>query len=271
MKYEKRMENLKILFLGDLVGRPGRFGVSNFLGRSGNNYDFIIANVENASHGFGLTEKNYKDLSEMGINAMTSGNHIWDKKEILNYIDTADRLVRPLNYTEDTPGQGSRIFKTEKGHSIGIINIQGTVFMSPINPPWEMLEKEIKKIKETTNVVLIDFHAEATAEKVSCGYIADALFATAMIGTHTHVQTADEKILENGTAYITDIGFCGAYKSVIGMNVEDSVSKLVKSLPVKLDVAPADKVQVNGVELEVDASTGRALNIKRIIDVFSIN
>ena len=265
------MENLKILFLGDLVGRPGRFGVANFLERAGNNYDFIIANVENASHGFGLTEKNYNDLSEMGINAMTSGNHIWDKKEILNYIDNADKLLRPLNYTEDTPGKGSRIFKTEKDYSIGIINIQGTVFMSPINPPWEMLEKEIKEIKKATNVVLVDFHAEATAEKVSCGYILDNLSATAMIGTHTHIQTADEKILENGTAYITDAGFCGAYKSVIGMNVEDSLNRLVKSLPAKLDVPSLNKVQINGVELEVDAKIGRALSIKRINEVFSIS
>jgi len=186
-------ENINILFLGDLVGRPGRQSVARFLEHSGNKYDFVIANVENASHGFGLTEKNYHELDEMGIGAMTSGNHIWDKKEIFNFIYNADKLLRPLNYPEGTPGIGSKIFELSDGISIGVINIQGTVFMSPIAPPWEMLRAEIQKIQYKTPVILIDIHAEATAEKVSCGYIADRLSVSGIIGTHTHIQTADEK------------------------------------------------------------------------------
>lgn len=264
-------ENLNILFLGDLVGRPGRHAVARFLENSGNKYDFVIANVENASHGFGLSEKNYHELDRYGIGAMTSGNHIWDRKEIFDYIHNADKLVRPLNYPEGTPGVGSRIFRVSESLSVGVINIQGTVFMSPIAPPWEMLKSEIQKIQYKTPLILIDIHAEATAEKVSCGYIADKLSVSAVIGTHTHIQTADERILENGTAYITDAGFCGAYKSVIGMDVDDSVKRLVSCLPVKFDVAACNQVQINGVELNINAKTGRALSINRINEVFSLS
>lgn len=264
-------ENINILFLGDLVGRPGRQAVSSFLKDAEEKYDFVIANVENASHGFGLTARNYHELEGYGINAMTSGNHVWDRKEIFEYINTADKLIRPLNYPEETPGVGSRIFKLNENISIGVINLQGTVFMSPIMPPWEVLKAEIHKLQHETPVIIIDFHAEATAEKVSCGYIADKLNASAVIGTHTHVQTADEKILENGAAYITDVGFCGASKSVIGMDIEDSIKRLLTSLPVRFEVTPADEVQINGVELVINAKTGRASNIKRINEVFNLN
>ena len=230
-----------------------------------------MANIENASHGFGLTEKNYNELSEMGVGAMTSGNHIWDRKEIFGYIYNADKLLRPLNYPEGTPGVGSRIFKISEDISIGVINIQGTVFMSPIVPPWEMLREEIRKIQFKTPIILIDIHAEATAEKVSCGYIADNSSVSAIIGTHTHIQTADERILEHGAAYISDVGFCGTYKSVIGMDIDDSVKRLVTCLPVKFDVAPSDEVQVNGIELNINVKTGYALNIKRINEVFDLS
>jgi metallophosphoesterase (TIGR00282 family) len=263
-------DNLNILFLGDLVGRPGRLSVAQFLKENRDKYDFVIANVENASHGFGLTEKNYNDLSEMGIDAMTSGNHIWDKKEIFDYIYKADKLLRPINYPENTPGVGSRIFKLPNGLKIGVINMQGTVFMSPIAPPWEMLKDEVQKMQFETPIILIDFHAEATAEKVSCGYIADKLSVSAVLGTHTHIQTADERILDGGAAYISDVGFCGAYKSVIGMEIEESVKRLTTGLPVKFDVVPTNEVQVNGVELEINAKTGRTLNIKRVCKVFNL-
>ena len=264
-------ENINILFLGDIVGKPGRQSVARFLEQSDNKYDFVIANIENASHGFGLTEKNYHELEALGIGAMTSGNHIWDKKEIFTFIDTADKLVRPLNYPEGTPGFGSRLFELAENLSVGVINIQGTVFMSPITPPWEMLKAEIQKIQYKTPVVIIDIHAEATAEKVSCGYIADKLSVSAVIGTHTHIQTADERILDSGAAYITDAGFCGAYNSVIGMDIEESVKRLVTCLPVKFEVVSSDEVQVNGIELNINAKTGYALNIKRINEVFNLS
>ena len=158
-------KNIKILFFGDLVGRPGRFAVRDFLEKYKLNYDFIIANVENASHGFGLTEKNYIKLSEYGIDCMTSGNHIWDKKEIFNYIDKADKLVRPFNYPENTPGFGSRIFEVAGGVKIAVINVLGRVFMAPVESHWTTVKTEIEHLKTITPIVIVDFHAEATAEK----------------------------------------------------------------------------------------------------------
>lgn len=261
---------IKILFLGDLVGRPGRYAARKYLQENHKNYDFVIANAENASHGYGLTKKNYEDLLSYGINALTSGNHIWDRKEIFEYIKNAERLIRPLNFPEGSPGVGSRIIKTEGDLSIGIINILGVVFMSPLAPPWQLLEQETEKLKKETSVIIIDCHAEATAEKVSCGYISAGLGVSAVIGTHTHVQTADEKIIENTTAYITDAGFCGSYKSVIGMDVESSVKRLVKALPLRLEVGPMERVQINGVEIIIDSNTGCAEKIKRINEVFCL-
>ncbi|HSA06272.1 MAG TPA: TIGR00282 family metallophosphoesterase [Candidatus Gastranaerophilales bacterium] len=257
-------KKLKILFLGDIVGRPGRVGAREFLKEHGCNYDFVIANVENASHGYGLTDRNYFDLSRYGIHAMTSGNHIWDRKEIFEYIHHADKLIRPLNYPEGTPGKGSSIFKTDNGISIGIINMLGTVFMPPIISPWELLKNEIDKMKKETPVVILDFHAEATAEKIACAYIAAEKGISAVLGTHTHVQTADEMIMENGTAYITDVGFCGASKSIIGMDIKISVERLVKMLPARLEIGSESDVQINGAAIIIDADTGKAESIERI-------
>ena len=265
-------KKLKILFLGDLVGKPGRLGVRNFLNEHRGNYDFIIANIENASHGYGLTKKNYEELSSYGIQAMTSGNHIWDRKEIFDYINDAHKLIRPLNYPKGTPGVGSRIFEIDGGNiSIGIINILGTIFMSPLIPPWELLEEEIKKIQSKTSVILIDCHAEATAEKIVGSHLAAKNNVSAVIGTHTHVQTADEYIMKNGTAYISDIGFCGSYNSVIGMEIGNSVDRLVKMLPIRLEVGAMDLVQINGAELLIDSETGQSESIKRINQIINFN
>lgn len=264
---------LNILFLGDIAGRPGRRAVAQYLNVENirrENYDFIIANVENASHGFGLTEKNYHDLADCGINAMTSGNHIWDKKEIFSYMETADRLIRPLNFHYALQGKGSRIFELHSGIFVGVINLQGTVFMPSINPPWQIMKEEILKMQSITPIVIIDFHAEATAEKIACGYMADKLSVSALIGTHTHIQTADERILDAGCAYITDVGFCGAYESVIGMGIEDSIKRFETGLPIKFDVAESQQVQINAVAVKLDAKTGSALEIKRIYEIFNL-
>ena len=264
-------KNLKILFLGDIVGRPGRLGVVKFLEKNSQNYDFIIANVENASHGYGLTKKNYHDLSEYGIQAMTGGNHIWDRKEIFDYIDDADRLIRPLNYPEGAPGSGSRIFDLGDNVKIGVISILGVIFMAPLVPPAELLKREIINLKSQTNVIIIDCHAEATAEKMSYAYMAARIGASAFIGTHTHVQTADEMIMENDTAYISDIGFCGAHRSIIGMEVDGSIERLISALPGRLEVGPMDRVQINGVELDINSGSGRAQAIKRINFVLNLS
>lgn len=257
-------ETLKIVFFGDIVGRLGRKAVGEYLAalKSQNDVDFAIANVENASHGFGLSEKNYKELSNYGFNCFTSGNHIWDKKEILNYINEADKLIRPINYPKKTKGTGARIFEIGE-HKIAVINALGRVFMHPCDSPWEVVKKEVKKIKKITPNILIDFHTEATAEKICFGRFCSELGVSAVVGTHTHVQTADEKLI-NDTAYITDVGFCGISDSVIGMDYKTSLKRLSTGLPERYEIPKSKEVQINAVEILIDIQTGKALSIKRI-------
>ena len=255
---------IKILFFGDMVGKPGRLAVRDFLAQNKDNYDFIIANGENASHGFGLTLKNYNNLLDFGINCITSGNHIWDKKDIWEYIDTAENLVRPLNYPKGTRGQGWRIFEIANGVKIGVINFLGRVFMSPVDSQWELAKEAIEEIKKETPIVIIDFHAEATAEKICFAKYCSELGASAFFGTHTHVQTADEKILNDRMAYITDAGFCGASEGVIGMEYKSSLNRFLTCMPERYDVAEGKEVQINAVEVEINAATGYAVAIKRI-------
>lgn len=254
---------LKVLFFGDLVGRPGRNAIKDFLEKNKQDYDFIIANVENASHGFGLTLKNYNELSEYGVDCMTSGNHIWDKKEIFNYIDSADKLIRPFNYPENTPGLGSRIFELENGAKIAVINVLGRVFMAPVESPWTVVKEEIQRLKEITPIVIIDFHAEATAEKICFGRFCSELGVSVFLGTHTHVQTADEQII-NGMGYITDAGFCGSAESVIGMDYNTSLNRFTTVIPERYDVADSDIVQINAVEVDIDKLSGHTVAIKRV-------
>lgn len=255
---------IKVIFFGDIVGKPGRVAVRDFLQNNDTfkNYDFIIANIENASHGFGLTEKNYKDFLEYGVNAMTCGNHIWDKRDIYNYIDSAGKLLRPINYPQGTRGVGSRIFDMGE-FKIGVINVLGRVFMNLVDSPWQMVKEEIERIKQITPIVVIDFHAEATAEKICFGKFCSELGASAFWGTHTHVQTADESII-NGMGYITDAGFCGASDGVIGMDYQTSLARFLTAIPERYEVAKGETTQVNAVEVHIDSSSGKALSIKRI-------
>lgn len=265
----KSKKALKILFFGDIVGKMGRKAVGDYLTElkaqelTDESLVFTIANAENASHGFGLTEKNYNELSDFGIDCMTSGNHIWDKKEIFNYIDKAQKLIRPLNYPKKTQGTGSRIFEIGE-YKIAVINALGRVFMQPVDSPWETVKKEIKRLKKITPIVLIDFHAEATAEKICFAKYCSQLGTTALLGTHTHVQTADEQIMNN-MAYITDVGFCGATEGVIGMEFETSFKRLSTSLPERFDIPESKIAQINAVEILIDAESGKALGIKRIL------
>ena len=261
-------EQIKVLFIGDIVGRPGRNIVKDYLGSlnvltENSPYDFIIANVENASHGFGLTEKNHKELADAGINCFTSGNHIWDKKDIYSYINNSDRLIRPWNYPKGTYGVGYRIFDI-KNTKIAVLNFLGRTFMNPVDSPWEIIEKEIENIKHEAPIVIVDIHAEATAEKICFGRFCSEHEVSAVIGTHTHVQTADEKIINNYTAYITDAGFCGAYNSVIGMGYEGSLKRLKTSLPERFDIDESPITELNAVSMSFDAVSGQAQSIERI-------
>ncbi len=258
---------INIMFLGDIVGKQGRHAVRDYIASLNDNKpDFIIANVENASHGFGLTQKNYNELLEYGIDGFTSGNHIWDKREIFQYIDEADKLIRPINYPKGTHGTGYRIFETEKG-KIGIINVLGRTFMGLIDSPWEILNEAIEEIKKETNIIIIDIHAEATAEKICMAKYYAKQGVSAIFGTHTHVQTADERIYEDCCAYITDVGFCGDMDGVIGMDYEASVNRLITNIPDRLDVAENGRTIINGVLVTVDVLTGQAESIKRINEV----
>lgn len=250
-------KDIKILFIGDIVGKPGRIAVHNFL--KNKNYDFVIANGENASHGFGLTEKNYNELLESGINCITSGNHIWDKNDIYKYIDKADKLVRPLNYP-DSKGKGWRVF-----NNIAVVNLLGKTFMPPVDCPFKIFKKEMKKIKKEAKIIIVDFHAEATAEKISFAHFASKLGTTAILGTHTHVQTSDEKIINN-CAYITDVGFCGSYESIIGMEIQGSLNRLLTCIPTRFEVASSEKIQINAVEIKI-SKNGIVKSIKRINEI----
>ncbi len=262
------MDTMKIIFLGDITGRQGRTAVMSYIDSLENKPDFVIANIENASHGFGLTKKNYEELSAGGINCFTSGNHIWDKKDIYEYIDDAKNLVRPINYPLGTKGKGSQVFDI-CGQKLAVINALGRVFMPPIDSPWQVVTKEIEKLKnEGVEHIIIDFHAEATAEKICFAkYLAhtyntdEKALIKGFFGTHTHVQTADEQIYE-GMAYITDAGFCGAVDSVIGMEFETSLRRLSTSLPERYEISENPITQINGVEVLIDSTC--ATQIKRI-------
>jgi hypothetical protein len=261
-------ETLKILFFGDITGRQGRLSVKSYLSNPQNSADFVIANIENASHGFGLTKKNYIDLSNNGIDCFTSGNHIWDKKDIYDYIEEADNLVRPINYPAGTLGKGYQQFNI-KGHRIAVINVLGRVFMPPIDSPWQVVTETIDKLKsDGVESIFIDFHSEATAEKICFSKYLSLKYNTeqnslikGFWGTHTHVQTADEEII-NGMAYITDAGFCGAKDGVIGMEFSTSFKRLSTGIPERYEIAQSSTSQINGVEVLIDKT--RATHIKRI-------
>ncbi|MCD8378233.1 MAG: YmdB family metallophosphoesterase [Candidatus Gastranaerophilales bacterium] len=259
------MTNLehKVLFFGDLVGKVGRSSVIAYLSelknKSGIPY-FVMVNGENASHGFGLTEKNYLELVDAGVDCITSGNHIWDKKDIYTYIENADRLIRPVNYPSGTPGTGYRIFDVN-GDKIAVINAIGRVFMQPIDSPWRILENKVNELKQITPNIIVDFHAEATAEKLCLGRFLSELGVSMFVGTHTHVQTADETIINN-MAYITDAGFCGSVDGIIGMEYQTSLKRLTTSLPERYEVSETYPAQINAVEVSI--AGGKATAIKRI-------
>ncbi len=271
----KTNECIKLIFLGDITGRQGRTAVMSYVRsikedavKNNSISPFIIANIENASHGFGLTKKNYEDLSSYGIGCFTSGNHIWDKKDIYEYIDDAKNLIRPINYPLGTKGIGSQVFEVN-GQKLAVINALGRVFMPPIDSPWQVVTQEIDRLKEQgVEHIIIDFHAEATAEKICFAkYLAhmynseENALIKGFLGTHTHVQTADEQIY-NGMAYITDAGFCGAVDSVIGMEFKTSLHRLSTSLPERYEISENPIAQINGVEVLIDRT--KSTQIKRI-------
>jgi 2',3'-cyclic-nucleotide 2'-phosphodiesterase len=255
---------MNILFIGDIVGRPGRElvrkGLRALIEHHG--VDLTIANAENAAAGFGVTKDIGDSLLDWGVDVMTSGNHIWDKKEVMGYIASEPRLLRPANYPAGVPGRGSYLAQTGDGRSIGIINVMGRVFMLSIDDPFAVVLKEIEALRHRTRVIIVDFHAEATSEKIAMGWHLDGK-VTLVVGTHTHVQTADERILPNGTAYMTDAGMTGPHDGIIGMEREPSLERFLSGMPTKFEPASANP-RLNGVLVSADEKTGRATAVTRL-------
>ena len=255
---------LRILFIGDIVGRPGRDlmrrGLSRLIDHVG--ADLVIANVENAAGGYGVTREIGETLLAYGVDVMTTGNHVWDRRETLDYIGTEPRLLRPANYPAGTPGNGSYLVRTAEGKPVGVVNLMGRVFMASLDDPFVVVMREIEALRKRTRVILVDVHAEATSEKLAMGWHLDGA-VTAVIGTHTHVQTADEQILSGGTAYLTDVGMTGPHDSIIGMDKAAVLEKFRTGLPVRLETATGDP-RLNGVIITADESTGRAISIERL-------
>lgn len=252
---------IKILFFGDIIGKPGRRALCSYLKTARTNADLIIANVENAAHGFGVQEPHLVELEEAGVQIFTGGNHTFDRKEIFDFIDNRPNLLRPANYPEGTPGRGHQIIEAA-GIKVGILNLHGRVFMEPLMSPFLVADKIIEELQKETKIIFVDMHAEATAEKVAMGFYLDGRVSV-VVGTHTHVQTADERILPKGTAYLTDTGCCGPINSVIGMNIEGVFRKLIKQLPTRFEVAEGPAA-VCGVLTEIDTNTGKAIKIERV-------
>jgi len=255
---------VKVLFIGDIVGKPGRNAVAALLPGIVGQYgvDIVIANCENAAGGFGVTRKIVDELYHNEIDILTSGNHIWDKKEASNFIDDYETLLRPANYPEGTVGKGSVVIDTRLGISLGVLNLEGRIFMKPLDSPFRVAEREIERLKHKTDIIIVDMHAEATSEKEALGWFLDGK-VSAVLGTHTHVQTADERVLPGGTAYITDAGMTGSFDSVLGMKKEESLERFLTLLPNRLDVAKGD-IRIQGVLIDIDNKTGRGLSIERL-------
>ena len=255
---------LTILFLGDIVGEPGRSAVIAHLPRLKELHavDFIIVNGENAAGGRGITPKITIDLLRAGVSVITTGDHIWDQKEITAFIDTEPRLLRPVNYPEGAPGSGSIVLETAKG-PVGVIDVQGRTFMQPIlENPFHALEIAVEQMRRQTSTIFVDAHAETTSEKIAIGRFLDGK-VSAVIGTHTHVQTADEQIFPGGTAFLCDAGMCGPAASILGRTIDPIVNRFVSNLPALFPVARGD-VRLCGVVVSIDETTGRAVQITRV-------
>ncbi|MDX9702474.1 MAG: TIGR00282 family metallophosphoesterase [Candidatus Auribacterota bacterium] len=255
---------MKLLFIGDIVGRPGRDAVCERVPEIIKEFsiDCCIANAENAAGGSGITPKVADHLLSSGVDLLTSGDHIWRNSEIFQLIDRTDKVIRPANFLTTVPGRGSTVIKLRSGVQIGVINLLGRVFMNPIENPFQAVMREIESIKKQTSVILVDVHAEATSEKIAMGWYLDGV-VSAVVGTHTHVPTADNKVLPNGTAYITDVGMVGARYSVLGRDVHAVLKHFTTGLPARFTVAEGDIV-LHSVIIDIDEHTGKARDIIRL-------
>jgi metallophosphoesterase (TIGR00282 family) len=255
---------VRILFIGDVVGRPGRRALRQLAPALWGEVqpDFVIVNAENSAGGFGFDQRSVGALFEVGADVLTNGNHTWDKPGALALVTGDTRLLRPANYPAGTPGVGHRVFTAASGVKIGVLNLLGRVFMTPFESPFLRGRECLESMRKETPVLIVDFHGEATSEKAAFAWHVDGL-ASAVLGTHTHVPTADERILPKGTAFQTDVGMTGGYAGVIGMKAEGAVQRFVGSVPVRLEPAVGD-LRLDATEVDVDTATGRAVRIRRL-------
>ncbi|MBU6409406.1 MAG: TIGR00282 family metallophosphoesterase [Verrucomicrobia bacterium] len=267
---------MKVLFIGDIVGRPGRAAVAGLLpaliARRG--VDFVIANGENSAGGAGITPKTAAEIFSAGVDVITSGDHLWDQKEVMELLANEKRFLRPLNYPTETPGHGSGVYKVRRLKSrardrvlIGVLNLQGRTFMPPLENPFHAALEAVKRMREETRVIFVDFHAEATSEKIALARMLDGQ-VSAVAGTHTHVQTADEQIFPGGTAYLSDAGFTGPHESVLGREVAPVIKRFLSGMPQRFEVA-ANRVLLQGVMVEIDGATGAARKIQRVSEAWN--
>jgi metallophosphoesterase (TIGR00282 family) len=261
-----KVRSVNILFIGDIVGEPGRRAVKSLVPtlRAKHSLDFVIANGENSAGGSGITPRTADEIFAAGVDAITSGDHLWDQKEVLELLANEKRFVRPLNYPVGTPGQGSAIFQIRSSLSIAVMNLQGRTFMPVIENPFHAGRQEIERLRQQTQIIFVDFHAETTSEKIAFARMMDGQ-VSAVIGTHTHVQTADEQIFPGGTAFLCDAGFTGPQESVLGREIEPIIRRFVSNMPQRFDVA-RNRIMLHGAVVEIDEASGKARKIERVAE-----
>jgi hypothetical protein len=255
---------MRLLFIADIVGQPGRRAVTELVPRLRREHriDVVVANGENSAGGSGLTVKTAEEIFSGGVDVITSGDHLWDQKEVIQLLEHEPRFVRPLNYPAGVPGRGSTLFQAEGLPAVGILNLQGRTFMPPLDSPFQAALVEVERLQRDTKIIFVDFHAEATSEKVALARLLDGR-VSAVIGTHTHVQTADEQIFPGGTAFLCDGGFTGPHESIIGREIEPVLRRFLTNTPQKFEVA-SGRVRLQGAMVEMDDTTGKALSIRRV-------
>ena len=268
MRFLSYVDRVKILFIGDIVGQPGRRAVAKVLPRLRlqHGIHYVIANGENSAGGNGITPAIAEELFGYGVDAVTSGDHLWDQKEVMELLANEKRFLRPFNYPAGTPGHGSVVIQLGSLPAIGVMNFQGRTFMPPLDNPFTLALGEVQRLREKTKIIFVDMHAEATSEKIAFARMLDGL-VSAVVGTHTHVQTADEQIFPGGTAYLSDAGFTGPHESVLGREIEPVIERFLTNMPRRFEVAK-ERVMLHGALIEIDEASGTAVKIQRVAERF---
>ena len=263
----RRLSVVRLLFIGDIVGKPGRKAVRYFLPRLRESLrlDFVVANGENSAGGSGITPSTAKEIFEDGVDVITCGDHLWDQREVVSLMNSESRFVRPANYPSETPGQGFCVQQIGDLPPIGVLNLQGQTFMKPIENPFFAADEAVEELQKQTNIIFVDMHAETTSEKIAMGRFLDGR-VSAVVGTHTHVQTADEQIFFGGTAFLCDTGCTGPQESILGREIEPIIKRFLTYQPQRFGVA-SKRVTLNAVAIEIDESTGKAIGIERVSEI----